>query len=55
MYAGDALDVSDQIAVARTDDLANLRVVAGRVGLHLRLETRAIRKQLLNVGGAYRV
>src|SRR5207248_648731 len=47
--AGNALDVSDEVAEAVPHDLADLRVVAGGVGLHLRAQPGAVGEQHLHV------
>src|SRR5438105_11026998 len=52
---GDTLDVRHQIAVAVPHDLADLGVVAGGVGLELRLQACPVRDQLLDVDVAHRV
>ena len=48
--ARDALDVADEIAVAVPDDGADLRVVAGGVGLHLRPQVDPVGFQQLAIG-----
>ena len=48
--AGDTLDVADEVAVAVSDDGADLRVLAGGVGLHLGPQVDAVGFQQLAVG-----
>src|SRR2546430_3498861 len=52
---GDALDVGDEVAEPVADDLADLGIVTGRIGLELRLQPRAIGDEISHVDATHRV